>query len=154
MAAQATADRPFPGTPGEGPAALDAFIEAFEGEAVRDGIAPDLARHLAGRYGVRAHGVLQILRDDPAATAPLVRGFPDCEAEVRFAARFEDARAAADVLVRRTHLFWQAPGQAAEAVPRVHAILAREIGADAAREERSTAELSREIARSRSALTF
>jgi glycerol-3-phosphate dehydrogenase len=152
--AQATKDRPFPGTPGEGPAALATLVDAFVREAGRDGIAPELARHLAGRYGSRAHGVLRILRADLAAAAPLVRGFPDCEAEVRFAARFEDARAAADVLVRRTHLFWQAPGQAEEAVPRVHAILAREIGAGAAREERSTAELSHEIARSRAALTF
>jgi glycerol-3-phosphate dehydrogenase len=150
--ADATEDRPFPGSPGEGPAGLASSTEAAVAEAGRDGIPPALARHVAGRYGARALGVFDILRADPSAAAPLVEGFPDCEAEVRFAARFEDARSASDVLVRRTHLFWQAPGQGALAVPRVHAILARELGPDAAREERSAADFAREVERSRRAL--
>jgi glycerol-3-phosphate dehydrogenase len=147
----ATSNRPFPGAPepGEG---LVRFVEAFAAEAERAGVSAELARHLAGRYGTRARGVLDILRADPAAAAPLVAGFPDCEAEVRFAARFEDARSAADVLVRRTHLFWQAPGQGAEAAARIHAILARELGQDAARDARSAAELADDVERSRKAL--
>jgi glycerol-3-phosphate dehydrogenase len=96
--------------------------------------------------------VLEIVRADPSAAARLVEGLPDCEAEVRFAARFEDARSASDVLVRRTHLFWQARGQGLTAVPRVHEILARELGSDSRREGRSSEDYEREVARSRAAL--
>jgi glycerol-3-phosphate dehydrogenase len=136
-----TRSRPFPGAGGVAGGDLE-------------GVPTALAAHLASRYGSRAAGVAAILRADPSSAAPLVEGLPDCEAEVRYAARFEDARGAADVLVRRTHLFWQARGNGGDAVERVHAILARELGSDAARAARSAAELDREIERSRAALTL
>jgi len=155
-----TAGRSFPGAPPRSPAsdagAAARDLGSFVADLVRDareyGATPELAAHLGGRYGSRAKTVLEIVRADPSAAAPLVEGLPDCEAEVRFAARFEDARSASDVLIRRTHLFWQTRGQAMAAVARVHEILARELGGNPRRDVLSSEDYVREVARSRAAL--
>lgn len=95
----ATSERRFPGAP-DGP--LEAFVEGFVRDASRS-VPEGASRHLARRYGTRAAGVLAILSGG-GLSGPLVRGLPDLEAEVVFAARSEDARSASDVLIRRTHL--------------------------------------------------
>ena len=60
--------------------------------------------HLAGRYGLFAESVLKICAADPGLTRPIVEGMPDLLAEVVVAARHEQARTVADVLLRRTRL--------------------------------------------------
>ena len=123
-----TARRSVSGGPRRGRGRALALSGRLSLRAESIGAPPALVRHLAARYGVRAEGVVAILEADPSSSKPLVEGLPDCEAEVLFAARHEDARRASDVLIRRTHLFWQAHGQGASAVSRVHAILDRELG--------------------------
>jgi len=59
---------------------------------------------LAFRYGHAARRVLELARKDPALAAPIVPGRPDLLAEVVLAARHEQARTLADVLLRRTRL--------------------------------------------------
>ena len=76
-------------------------------------------------------------------------GLPDIAAEIVFALRAEDVRSVSDLLVRRTHLFWQAADQGAAALPRVAALAARELGWDGTREDAAVQEYLSEIARSR-----
>ena len=144
----ATHERAFPGTP-EGP--LEAFVEAFVRRAAGQGVPAAAAGHLARRYGARADGILDLLRESPSLSRPLVASLPDLEAEVVFAARSEDARSVSDVLIRRTHVFWQARGQGAEAARRVAGHLGRELGWTPDEAERSCDEYAAEVSRSRAA---
>jgi glycerol-3-phosphate dehydrogenase len=59
---------------------------------------------LAFRYGHAARRVLDLARERPELAAPIVPGRPDLLAEVVLAARHEQARSLADVLLRRTRL--------------------------------------------------
>ena len=60
--------------------------------------------HLAGRYGLFAERVLAICAEDPDYARPIAEGMPDLLVEAVVAARYEQARTVADVLLRRTRL--------------------------------------------------
>jgi len=59
---------------------------------------------LAFRYGHAARAVLDVCEERPELAEPIVPGHPDLLAEVVIAARVEQARSVADVLLRRTRL--------------------------------------------------
>ena len=62
------------------------------------------ADQLAFRYGHAARAVLDLCEQRPELAQPIVPGHPDLRAEVVIAARVEQARSVADVLLRRTRL--------------------------------------------------
>jgi glycerol-3-phosphate dehydrogenase len=92
---------------------------------------PDGAtEQLAFRYGHAARAVLDLCEERAELTEPIVPGHPDLLAEVVIAARVEQARSVADVLLRRTRLGLVAArelleGDAAQAVAR---LLGEELG--------------------------
>ncbi|MGE5278036.1 MAG: glycerol-3-phosphate dehydrogenase/oxidase [Acidobacteriota bacterium] len=147
--ASATENRPFPGAPG---APFEDFLRRLEREASDAGLDAGAARHLGRRYGARAGGVLALAAAEKALRDPLDPTLPDLAAEVVFAARSEDARSVADVLARRTHLYWQARRQGEDAAPRVADLLARELSWSRARREESLAQYARELSGARRAL--
>ena len=59
---------------------------------------------LAFRYGHAARNVLKLAGERPELARPIVPGQPDLLAEAVIAARLEQARSVADVLLRRTRL--------------------------------------------------
>ena len=59
---------------------------------------------LAFRYGHAGHEVLRVAGERPDLARPIVEGQPDLLAEAAIAARLEQARSVADVLLRRTRL--------------------------------------------------
>jgi glycerol-3-phosphate dehydrogenase len=59
---------------------------------------------LAFRYGHAARNVLGVAAERPDLAGPIVEGQPDLLAEAVIAARLEQARSVADVLLRRTRL--------------------------------------------------
>lgn len=120
------------------------------GRGVRD---PDVSSHLNDRYGSRASLVAGLIVSDRSLGSALVEGLPDVEAEVVFAARAEDARSLSDVLIRRTHLFWQAPQQGLECAERACALLARELQWSKEQERASREAYEEEVARSRAFLS-
>jgi glycerol-3-phosphate dehydrogenase len=69
-----------------------------------DGVGEDSLAQLAFRYGHAARKVLEVAREDKKLARPIVPGRPDLLAEVAIAARSEQARCVADVLLRRTRL--------------------------------------------------
>jgi glycerol-3-phosphate dehydrogenase len=145
-----TRNRLFPGTPAQG---LREFSLPFERACGELGIDPESARHLAARYGARATAVAELVREQRPLRERLVSGLPDIVAEIAFAARHEDARSVADALMRRTHLFWQAPRQGREALARVAATLARELGWSREQENASCDDYVSQVDSSRAALT-
>ncbi len=85
---------------------------------------------LAFRYGHASRAVLDLAREDPKLAAPIVPGRPDLLAEVAIAARREQARSVADVLLRRTRLGILAAPQLRDAasVRPVAEVLGAELG--------------------------
>ena len=98
---------------------------------------------LADRYGHTAGEVLALVGEDRALAERIVADLPDLLADVRFAARREQALTVGDVLLRRTRLglldsrALAAPGAAAP--PAVARALGAELGWDDARVEREVA---------------
>ncbi len=83
------------------PLGMPARPEDLEAPA---GVGEMAVDQLAFRYGHAARDVLQVARERPELSAPIVEGRPDLLAEVVIAARLEQARSVADVLLRRTRL--------------------------------------------------
>ena len=74
-------------------------------EGLTEADLPPGYRALLGfRYGHAARNVLRVAGQRPELAAPIVEGQPDMLAEVAVAARLEQARSVADVLLRRTRL--------------------------------------------------
>jgi glycerol-3-phosphate dehydrogenase len=69
-----------------------------------DSIGEEVLAQLAFRYGHAARAVLDVVASDPKLGEPIVEGRPDLLAEAVIAARHEQARTVADVLLRRTRL--------------------------------------------------
>ena len=90
---------------------------------------------LAFRYGHAARAVLDLCEERAELAEPIVPGHPDLLAEVVIAARLEQARSVADVLLRRTRLGLVAArelreGESTQAVAR---LLGEELGWSASR---------------------
>jgi glycerol-3-phosphate dehydrogenase len=100
---------------------------------------------LAFRYGHAARTVLALAAAEPHLARPIVPAGPDLLAEAALAARLEQARSVADVLLRRTRLgILAAPAlRTAEAVRPVAAAVGAELGWS---EERVASEAGRWVA--------
>jgi len=85
---------------------------------------------LAFRYGHAARRVLALAGERPELARPIVSGQPDLLAEAATAARLEQARSVADVLLRRTRLgLLAAPAlRTSDSVLRVAEVMGRELG--------------------------
>jgi len=86
-----------------GLAAAEAELEPPDGLSESD-LPPGYRERLAFRYGHFARNVLRIAAERPELAAPIVEGQADLLAEAVVAARYEQARCVADVLLRRTRL--------------------------------------------------
>lgn len=69
-----------------------------------EGVGEESIAQLAFRYGHAARAVLDLAWKEPRLARPIVAGRPDLLAEAAIAARLEQARTVADVLLRRTRL--------------------------------------------------
>jgi glycerol-3-phosphate dehydrogenase len=95
-----------------------------------EGVGEEAKAQLAFRYGHAARAVLDLAWKEPKWAQPIVPGRPDLLAEVAIAARREQARCVADVLLRRTRLGILAAPQLrdAAAVRPVAELLGKELG--------------------------
>jgi glycerol-3-phosphate dehydrogenase len=95
-----------------------------------EGVGEGAKAQLAFRYGHASRAVLDLAREDRKLAEPIVPGRPDLLAEVAIAARREQARSVADVLLRRTRLaILAAPAlRAAASVRPVADVLGAELG--------------------------
>ena len=95
-----------------------------------EGVGDGSVSQLAFRYGHAARKVLGLAWSKPELAEPIVEGRPDLLAEAAIAARDEQARSVADVLLRRTRLgILAAPGlRDAGAVKRVAEAIGAELG--------------------------
>jgi len=111
----------------------------------------DIVRHLADRYGADARTVLVMAERDPGLARPLVPGLPYLRAEAVYAARYEMATTVDDVLSRRTRARLLARDDSAAAAADVAALMAPELGWDAAEQQRQVAAYQASIDEERTA---
>jgi glycerol-3-phosphate dehydrogenase len=117
-----------------GMSATDRDLEPPSGLA-EEGLPDGWRRLVAFRYGHAARNVLEAAAERPGLAEPIVEGQPDLLAEAAIAARLEQARSVADVLLRRTRLGVLAAPQlrdAGSAIP-VAAAIGAELGWSEAR---------------------
>jgi len=97
------------------------------------GYHPSAARfgRLAG-YGSDAPAVQKLMETDASLAEPLHSALPYVGAEIVWATREEMARTVEDVLARRTRALFLNARAAIEMAPRAAALMARELGRDAA----------------------
>jgi glycerol-3-phosphate dehydrogenase len=109
------------------PLGREARPEELEAPA---GVGEEAVAQLAFRYGYAARNVLRLVGERSELAEPIVPGRPDLLAEVAIAARLEQARCVADVLLRRTRLGLLAAPQLRNAgsVRAVAKLLGEELG--------------------------
>jgi len=107
------------------------------------------ALHLANTYGTRALRLAEAIVADPTLATPLVPGRPEVLAQVDWAVREELATRLADVMIRRTQLFYRDVDQGLGAAPLVAARMAEVLGWSAERTEAERAHYAAEVALSR-----
>lgn len=95
-----------------------------------------LEHHLGSRYGALGAEVTAMIDADRELGEVLVPGLPYVRAEAVYAARHEMATDLVDVLTRRTRAHLYARAATLDAAPAVAALMAGELGWDAAEQER------------------
>ena len=116
--------------PGGEAAELEVLVEAARAR----GAPETTARHLVASYGSEAAAVLNLVDRDRPLGEPIVAGRPEIWAEVTYGVEREMAVRLQDILIRRLHLFYEAPDQAQSVVPRVAARMKQLLGWDQTRE--------------------
>jgi len=122
----ATDREPLPG--GE-----TAELDAIGLEMEREGLASPVAQHLVRRYGTEAPAVARLAASDPLLARPIAPGGVRLRAELVHAGEREMALTLCDLLVRRTHAFYEIPGHAVDQADELAALVAPRMGWDAAR---------------------
>jgi glycerol-3-phosphate dehydrogenase len=121
-----TDEEPLPG--GEA-----ADLATFRERGLELGMSPETVEHLLRHYGTESAGICNAAARDRSLLRPLAPPHPAIEAEVPHAVRRELAQRVEDVLVRRTHLYYEHLGRGVEAARRVAELMGAELGWDGAR---------------------
>ncbi len=129
-----------------GGAAHDLAVLARDIE--REGFTSEVAEHLVRCYGSEAPAVARLARSDIALKRPIVPGHPALRAELLHAIRREMAVTLGDLLVRRTHVFYETSGHAVAEAPELVELAARELNWDAARKAVELTAYLKEVERS------
>jgi glycerol-3-phosphate dehydrogenase len=127
-----TDEEPLPG--GEA-----ADLAQFRERGLELGVAPEIVEHLLRHYGTEAAGIYNLGAGERRLLRRLAPPHPAIEAEVVHAVRREMAQTVEDVMVRRTHLYYEVPDRGVQAARRVAELMARERGWDEARVEEEAA---------------
>src|SRR5262249_37659073 len=107
-----TDEEPLPG--GEA-----ADLATFRDRGLELGLGADTVEHLLRHYGTESAGICNLAARDRELMRRLAPAHPAIEAEVVHAVRRELAQRVEDVLVRRTHLYYELPDHGIEAASRV-----------------------------------
>ncbi|MDH3497891.1 MAG: glycerol-3-phosphate dehydrogenase/oxidase [Gemmatimonadota bacterium] len=136
-----TATEPLPGGEMRDPMSAAAELE-------HDGLAPALAARLARVYGAEAPAIGRLVREDPRLAAPIAAGTNAIRAELLHGIRREMAMTLCDLLLRRTHVFYEVRGHAAGEAAGLVDLVGHELGWNAARKAQELADYLAEAERS------
>jgi glycerol-3-phosphate dehydrogenase len=115
------------------PGGETADLDAIAIETEQEGLAAPVARRLVRRYGSEAPAIARRAAADPALAQPVAPGGSAIGAELLHAVQREMVVTLCDLLVRRTHVFYETPGHGVEQAAAIAALVAPELGWDAPR---------------------
>ena len=115
-----------------------ADLTTFRERGLEIGVVPESVEHLLRHYGTEAAGIFNLGGGDRRLLRRLLPPHPAIEAEVLHAVRRELAQTVEDVLVRRTHIYYEHPDRGIPAARRVAELMAREYAWDEPRIELET----------------
>jgi glycerol-3-phosphate dehydrogenase len=108
-------------------------LDLIVAEVEREGLASATARRLVRRYGTEAPAVARLAAASPPLAAPVATGATALRAELVYAVQREMALTLSDLLIRRTPVFFETPGHGLPEAADLAALVAPELGWDAAR---------------------
>ncbi|HEX4561307.1 MAG TPA: glycerol-3-phosphate dehydrogenase/oxidase [Gemmatimonadales bacterium] len=135
--------------PGGDIADLEVMVESARARDISDPV----ARHLVKAYGSESAGVVNLIERDRALGRPILDGQPAVWAEVVHSVEREMAMRLSDVLIRRTHLFYEDSGHGSAAAPPVARRMADLLGWDRTQETEEIADYLTEVQRAREFMT-
>jgi glycerol-3-phosphate dehydrogenase len=109
------------------PGGETADLDAIARETEQEGLAAPAARRLVRRYGSEAPAIARLAAADPALAQPVAPAASALRAELLHAVRREMVVTLCDLLVRRTHVFYETPGHAVEQAAGLAALVAPEL---------------------------
>jgi Glycerol-3-phosphate dehydrogenase len=126
-------------------------LEGAQIESVEMELADErVARHLVETYGGDARWILGYVEENPVLGEPIVPGLPYLLAEALYAVGHEMALTLSDVLIRRTHVIYDARDGGLGRARAVAEVMAPRLGWDEAEIERQLADYAAQVARTRS----
>ena len=144
-----TADEPLPGAVGwpedDDIASVVAQITEITGQLISN----ESAELLANTYGMCGLDVAQMVADNPALGEALVEGRPELLAQVNYGVEHELAVTVADIMIRRTQLFFRDVDQGLGCASVVAAQMAELLGWDDERVGTELEQYREEVQRSR-----
>jgi glycerol-3-phosphate dehydrogenase len=99
------------------------------------GLFGETVDHIVRTFGSESAAVFNLVRERRELAAALSAGHPAIEAEVVHSARRELAQRVDDVLIRRIHLYYEAPDRGRSAARRTAELLGEELGWSAERRD-------------------
>ena len=123
-------------------------LDGLSDAAVDDGIPRAVAEHLVRAYGSETPAVVRLALSDPRLARQVAPPHPTIWAEFLHAIRREMALTLGDLLIRRTHMYYEVPHQARDVIEPVADLAAEEMGWDQERRQAELAAYEHEVARS------
>lgn len=121
----------------------------MENVEIGAGIPDNAVLHLTETYGGDARWILGYVEENSALGEPIVPGLPYLLAEVLYAVGHEMALTLSDVLIRRTHVIYEARDGGLSRARAVAEVIAPRLGWDEAEIERQLADYAAQVALTR-----
>jgi glycerol-3-phosphate dehydrogenase len=109
------------------PGGETADLDAIAHETEQEGLAAPAAQRLVRRYGSEAPAIARLAAADPTLAGPVAPAGSALRAELLHAVRREMVVTLCDLLVRRTHVFYETPGHGVEQVAALAALVAPDL---------------------------
>ena len=114
-----------------------ALAQQVESLASKYNLKQETITHLLNRYGSDISDIIDLIEDDRKLAAPISRNLPYLKAELVYAVTSEGAQSVADVLERRTRIWFEAPNFGIDLAPATADLIAPYLGWKAAQKKAS-----------------
>ena len=117
-----------------------ALTQQVDALSAKFNLKTETINHLLNRYGSDISDLLELIAGDRKLAAQLNRNLPYLKAEVVYAVQAEGAQSVADVLERRTRIWFEAPNFGIDLAEAIAEIIAPYLGWKSAQKKASVAE--------------